>query len=155
MTARGLIVSALAVVALIALTIGLVPGGSLQPVDGHEPDAKLLQAVLLRAPDAQRISYFVRSGPGIPDPSPPDEANVEFDQGGVTCVADVSDFSSDRPVIDEPTCPSVGLQTWSDGPRWDRLKLWLAVAAVFAALAVAFALLTREADEVATAGHVQ
>jgi hypothetical protein len=104
MSTRTIVVGGLVMAALFAVVVGMLPGGSSQPVEGHGPNAALLQAVLLRAPDAERISYLVRSGPGIPDPSPPDEASVEFDQGGVTCVADVSDFSSDEPVVDEPTC---------------------------------------------------
>src|SRR3954471_22756645 len=119
--------------AAAVVAVGLQRPAPLRPFDGAKPRPALVRAVQEWAPYAQRISYDVYLSPGIPDPVP-DHAQVEFDQDGVTCLANVSHFSDARPVVDEPACPSVGLQRRAQPPNWDGIQPWLTAAAAVGAL---------------------
>jgi hypothetical protein len=140
----------LAAILLVACAAALVPVGlqrpaPLRPYDGAKPRPGLVRAVQEWAPFAERISYDVYMPPGIPDPAP-DHAQVEFDQDGVTCLADVTHFSDDRPVVDEPACPSVGLQGRAEPPNWDGMQPWLIAAAAMGALGLLVLVVFRERD---------
>jgi hypothetical protein len=139
----AVIVLAAGAVALVA--VGLQRPAPLRPYDGAKPRPALVRAVQEWAPYAERISYDVYMPPGIPDPAP-DQAQVEFDQDGVTCLADVSHFSDDRPVVDEPACPSVGLQGRAEPANWDGMQPWLIAAATVGALALLVAVVSRQRD---------